>query len=794
MKFSEQWLREWINPSTDIRVIAEQLTMAGLEVESIVPVAGDFSGVVIGRIISVEPHPNAQRLHFCRVDIGNTILDIICGGVNVKEKLCVPVAKIGALLPGHFKIKKAKLRGMPSHGMICSRSELGLGEDLEGHIMELRQDAPIGVDLRDYLDLEDHIVEIGLTPNRGDCCSIRGIARDLAVINQTTMAPHSITPQPIAFHESFPVTVEAMAACPRYVGRVIRDINLGAAVTPLWMEERLRRSGLNSLHPVVDVLNYVMLEIGQPLHAFDLDQINGSITVRYSKKGEKLILLNGQKVTLPSGNLIISDQSQALAIAGVMGGLQSGVTESSCHLFLESAFFEPIQIRQSAKYHGLQTDAAYRFERGVDFNLQVDAIERATELLLSLVGGQAGPIIEKVSKDYLPKEKIITFCSQEINRLLGISIQNNEVERILIALGMDLRPVMGGWVVAVPSYRFDLECEADLVEEVARVYGYDQIPAKPMIIEGNMPKNPERYISDSRIANFLVSQGYFEAITYSFTSQEKASLFNSKCEKTTLSNPMSKDMAIMRPSVLTGLLQAVQYNQHRQASRVRLFEMGLSFTQSKKQLQQTPKLAIVAAGTAYPEQWAFEKRTVDFYDLKGLVEKLLAQTGNVSAFHWVSGEHPALHPGQRALLYYKNEAVGYLGLLHPELVQRLELQSTVCCFEIELSVIQQRSIPSYKKRSKFPALRRDIAIIVNQATPVETIRTHILDQKPQFLTKIEIFDIYQGRNIEKGKKSVALGLTFQNPSRTLVDTEINDVIQDVVGILERGFNAKLRAS
>ncbi|MCB1827707.1 MAG: phenylalanine--tRNA ligase subunit beta, partial [Coxiellaceae bacterium] len=695
MKFSEQWLRKWVNPSVDVKTLAEQLTMAGLEVDTVEPAAGEFTGVVIGEVLSAEPHPDASRLRCCKVNVGGKdVLDIVCGGVNVREGLRVAVATVGAVLPGDFKIKKAKLRGMPSHGMICSTNELGLGEGAAGEILELRLDAPIGQDFREYLGLDDHVIDIELTPNRGDCACIRGIARDLAVVNELSIEPHTIAQQPATIKDDFPVNVEAPSACPRYVGRVIKNINRDV-VTPLWLEERLRRSGIRVIHPVVDVLNYVMLEIGQPMHAFDLDKLQGFISVRYPHKSEKLTLLDEQEIELKEDTLIIADENEPLAIAGVMGGLNSGVAETTENIFLESAYFDPVAIRQSAKSYSLQTDSSYRFERGVDFNLQVDAIERATELLLSIVGGEAGPVIASVSDEHLPKPSTLTFRASEVKRLLGIDLEQGAIEKILMDLGMELRAAEGGWTVEVPSYRFDISQEADLVEEVARIYGYDNIEATAMTTKVEMPANSESHVSRARVADYLVDRGYFEAITYSFISDEMQTMIDPEAETLTLANPIASDMAVMRSSLWSGLLRSVAHNQNRQMPRVRLFEMGLSFYEEKGVCLQVPKLAIVAAGNAYPEQWAAEQRPVDFYDLKGDVDALLNKVSSAN-FYWRTAEHPALHPGQTAALFRDDRIVGYLGVLHPELVQKLDLQTAVCCFEVELEAIRAGETPQFE--------------------------------------------------------------------------------------------------
>ena len=793
MKCSEQWLREWVNPTIDTQTLAEQLTMAGLEVDTVEPAAPAFSGVVVGEVLSAESHPDAKRLHCCQVNIGaKKHLDIVCGGVNVRAGIKVPVAVVGAKLPGDFTIKKAKLRGMPSEGMICSSEELGLGESESHCIMELQPNAPIGEDLRHYLALEDHIIEIELTPNRGDCLSIRGVARDLAVVNAIPLQARQQSPQPVSLQDTLPVSVLAKDACPRYIGRVIRGID-PSALTPIWMLERLRRSGFRAIHPVVDVLNYVMMEIGQPMHAFDLHHLQEKIVVRYAKKGESLTLLDEQVIELSDEELIIADADGPLALAGIMGGLLSGVTSETHDIFLESAFFESIGIRRAASAHALQTDASYRYERGVDANLSIEAMERATELLRDIVGGEAGPVLEHTTPESLPKQRTITFSFSEIKRLLGITLDQGYVEKLLITLGMSLHPANGGWIVEVPSYRFDIEREIDLIEEVARIYGYDRIPAEPMRLPAVIPDSNEAEVSLSRITAFLVGHGYHEAITYSFVSPKMQSLMDPVAITPCLSNPIASDKSVMRSTLWSGLLQAVEYNLNRQQPRVRLFETGLVFRQSRGQCQQLPKLAMIAVGAAHPEQWSAASREVDFYDVKGEVDALLAQTGQGTLFEWRPGRHSALHPGQTAELFFNQQSVGCLGMLHPQVAQGLKLSSAVCCFEVDLSCIQQGCLPQYEAISKFPAVRRDIAVIVDQSISASDLIQTIVQKSDQLLINVEIFDVYEGESMEKNEKSIALGLTFQDSSRTLIDTEINDVIQGVVAILERQFNAKLRA-
>jgi len=793
MKFSEQWLREWVNPKIDTRTLSDQLTMAGLEVDTVEAAAPEFTGVLIGQVLSAEAHPDAKRLRCCKVDVGGKeILDIVCGGVNVRAGLLVPVAIVGAVLPGEFKIKKASLRGQPSYGMICSSKELGLGEGVEAGIMELREDAPVGHDFREYLQLDDQIIDIELTPNRGDCLSIRGIAREVGVANKMKITTPTMTVQSATIKANFKVSLQAKSSCPKYLGRVIKNINANAT-TPLWMEERLRRSGVRVIHPVVDVLNYVMLEIGQPMHAFDLEKLQSEIQVRLAKKGETVVLLDEQEVTLNTDTLVIADAKNVLAIAGVMGGLDSAVSETTQHVFLESAYFEPVGIRKSAKTYALQTDSSHRFERGVDYALQAEAIERATELLLDIVGGEVGPTVEALSKSDCPKPVAINFRASEISRLLGVDLEESKIENILIALGMEVRSAGGGWLVEVPSYRHDLTQEADLVEEVARIYGYDQIPVRQMVIDADMPLLPEAHQSRYQIQKVLVDHGYHEAITYSFVDQQLQQLFDVEKPAIEITNPIASDMSVMRWSLWPGLVQAALHNLNRQASRVRLFEVGLCFEKTSEACLQIPKLGLVATGSVYPEQWGEDGRPVDFYDVKADVTALFAMTGRALDFRWEKVVHPALHPGQSAAIFFEDTQVGYLGVLHPKIAAALDIQQSLCLFEIDLAAVQQGRLPAFQAISKYPSVRRDLAIIIEQTVSVGLIERTIQESAGQLLSNIQIFDIYQGEGIDKGEKSVALGLTFQDPSRTLIDKEINDVIQGVVATLEREFNAKLRA-
>lgn len=795
MKFSEQWLREWVNPSCNTKELAEQLTMMGLEVDSVMSAGMEFTHVVIGRVIACEKHPDVERLNRCQVDVGQSkILSIICGGINVRVGLKVPVALIGARLPGNIKIKKMKIRGHVSEGMICASRELELGgrDEPKGGIMELPPDAPIGKDLREYLQLQDSVIDIDLTPNRGDCLSIRGIARDVAIVNELTVQEPEITIAKIYEQQLFPIRVSATQACPRYTGRVIHDINQNAH-TPIWMQERLRRSGLRCIHPVVDICNYVMLELGQPLHAFDLDTLDSEIQVRSSKFGERIKLIDGNEVSLQTGTLVIADRQRSQAIAGIMGALSSAVDGTTKNIFLESAYFDPVNIRLNARRYTISTDSSYRYERGVDYCLQGKANERATQLILKILGGKAGPMIEVASEIDLPKAPVIHLRKAKIERVLGIIIENKRVESILVALGMHFQSTSEGWRVIVPSYRFDITQEIDLIEELARIHGYDRIPVHLMYTHLKCPTQSEIILTPSRIAKFLVDQDYQEVINYSFVDDKVQSLIIPHQRPIKLANPLTAEMEVMRMSLWPNLIQTMVYNLNRQCPRVRLFEMGLCFQQTKDELLQKPVLALLVTGEAYPEQWSIEKRSVDFYDIKGDVERLLDLTRRRKQFSWCKGTHPALHPGQSADLYQEDRRVGYLGAIHPKITQHLELIQVPFLFEVDLLAVEAKQLPRYEKISKFPTIRRDIAIIVDEDISADEILQRVKEKAGQLLNEIHIFDIYQGECIEKNKKSVALGLTFQDPSRTLIDEEINALIQNVVAHLECKINAKLRA-
>lgn len=793
MKVNEQWLREWVNPSVDSKALAEQLTMAGLEVDSIEPAAPAFTGVVVGLVKECVQHPDADRLRCCKVDVGAAeLLDIVCGAPNARAGLKVAVATVGAVLPGDFKIKSTKLRGQPSMGMLCSSKELGMGDDHNG-IIELSSDAPIGKDIREYLNLDDHIIEIELTPNRGDCLSVRGIARELGVVNQLPVKEVSIVTTTPTIKDTLTVTLNNAERCPHYVGRVIRDISMAAKI-PAWMSERLQRAGLRSINPVVDVCNYVMLELGQPMHGFDLDTIKNGIVVRTANKNEKIKLLDETVVDLDEKTLVIADHEKPLAIAGIMGGLDSSVTEKSQHIFLESAFFTSVDLRLDARRHQLQTDSSYRFERGVDYQLQAAAIERATELLLAITGGKAGPIVNSMSEKHMPSSVKVTLQRNQIKRYLGIEIEDKRIVAIFSALGMQVDSTNEGWSVTIPSYRFDFEGEADLIEEIARIEGYNTLPTHQVRSELQMPEQSEKHISTARIADALADRGYAEVITYSFVDPEVQKVLDPAIEALLLSNPIASDLAAMRTSMWPGLLQAALHNLHRQISRVRLFETGLVYRQTPAGCcEQTPRLGLLVSGSVSPEQWGDKARSADFYDLKGDIEALMGLTGQAHEYSWKPGTHPALHPGQSADILKKGHIVGHLGVIHPKIVQHFSLKRVILLCEIELAALGAARIPEYEAISKFPGMRRDLALVLNQEVSAETIVQQIHQSAGQLLKDVQVFDVYQGDNIEPGKKSVALGLFFQDPSRTLVDEEVNQCIQNVIADLGKHLKATLRA-
>lgn len=791
MKISESWLREWVNPDIDTATLAEQLTMAGLEVDAIETLGGEFSGVVVGEIVSAEQHPDADKLRVCQVNFGSgDPVQVVCGAPNARPGIRVPFATVGAVLPGNFKIKKAKLRGVESQGMLCAETELGLGDDDSG-LWELPPDATVGAPLEDYLRLQDSIIEVDLTPNRGDCLSIRGIAREVGVINRVAVTEPEITPADITIDDTFPVVVDALEQCPRYIGRVIKGVD-PSRPTPLWMQEQLRRAGVRPHDCVVDVTNYVLLELGQPMHAFDLDSLAGKIRVRLAEPGEEIVLLGGQKLSLSEGTLLITDDEGPIALAGVMGGDEKSVSSTTRNVFLESAFFAPLAIAGKARSYGLHTDASHRYERGVDYELALLAMERATQLLLEIAGGQAGPLTIAESKEHLPGVQTVALRRERIAKGLGFSIPDDDVVDILERLGLKLAGTTDeGWTFTVPSYRFDIGIEEDLLEELARIYGYNRLPSTAQPMRLNMADQSEARVGLPLLKNILVARGYHEAITYSFISDELARLFDPEGEPVRLENPLSADLAVMRSSLWPSLVDALVNNLNRQQSRVRLFETGMRFRLGTE-LQQEPVIAGLITGARRAENWASQTEPVDFFDLKGDVEALLESTGRAAEYQFVAASHPALHPGQSAAVLLGEQEVGWLGALHPQIQQELDIDKPVFLFELSQAAVLEARVPEFQGVSKFPEVRRDLAVVVDKTVAVGSLKGTVRERAGTYLRDLKVFDLYAGKGIDPQSKSVALGLTFQHPSRTLNESEINASIDAVVAALKEEYGAALR--
>jgi phenylalanyl-tRNA synthetase beta chain len=794
MKFSEKWLRSWVNPDLSTSELCHQLTMAGLEVDGVEPAASAFTDVVVARVESLKKHPDADKLNVCQVFDGKDTVQIVCGAANVRAGLLVPLAKICAVLPGAnasepLKIKAAKLRGVASSGMLCSEKELGLADSADG-LMELPADALPGTALREYLELDDSIIEIDLTPNRGDCLSIAGVARELAALNQCAVNERACEPANVTIKDAFKVNVSANEACTHYAGRMINNIHVNAP-TPLWMVERLRRSGIRSLGAIVDVTNYVMLELGQPMHAFDLATLDGQINVRFANQAEKITLLDGKEIELDNETLVIADNKRALALAGVMGGENSGVSDSTRSVFLESAFFVPEVIAGKARSHGLHTDSSHRFERGVDPALQVPALERATELVLSICGGEAGPITESGKPAHPVERPAINLRRERIKRMLGIEFSDNEVSDILQRLGMQVQISKTGWSVTAPSFRFDIAIEADLLEELVRIYGYNNIPRTQPTYRMQMQAQPEGRQAISVVRQMLVDRGYFEAITYSFVDPKFQQVLDPEAEPVALANPISSEMSVMRTTLWPGLVQALRHNLNRQQTRVRLFESGLCFHKQDSPLpEQKPRIAAVICGEQQHQQWGESPRQVDFFDLKADVEALLAKQADEVSF--VADTHPALHPGQSARILVTGEAVGWLGALHPSAQQALDIDQPVYLFELELESALSTGLPRFQPLSRFPEVRRDLALVVGEEVHVGDLVAAIRGSASALLRDVRVFDIYSGKGVEPGRKSVALGLILQEFSRTLTDQEVETEIETVVATLKQNFAATLR--
>ncbi len=798
MKVSESWLREWVNPALSTDALAEQITMAGLEVDAIEAVAAVFSGVIVGEILTVSPHPNADKLRVCQVAGQEEITQIVCGASNARVGIKVPFATVGAVLPGDFAIKKAKLRGIESYGMLCGQTELQLGDDDQG-LWELASDAPVGMDLREYLMLNDNCIEVDLTPNRSDCLSIKGIAREVGALNRLLVQQPDIPSIPPVIEDCFPVELHAADACPRYVSRIIRGVDLSQP-SPLWMQERLRRAGVNTKDIVVDTTNYVLLELGQPMHAFDLACLSSGIVVRHAKAGESLPLLNGQAVALDEDTLVIADRKAPLAMAGVMGGDQSAVRAGTEDILLESAFFIPTAIAGRARRYGLHTDSSHRFERGVDYRLQEQAIERASRLIIEVAGGQPGPVSVTEVEHSLLTNRTVFLRRSRIERGLGFAIPDDEVQEILTRLGLVLlSETQEGWQFEIPSYRFDLGIEADLLEELARIYGYNRLPTTCVSMTMDLPLSEESILSLDTLRAQLVARDYREAVCYSFVDASLQQKMDPNTRPLPLKNPINTDMSVMRTSLLQGLVNTLQHNIKRQQSRVRLFETGLRFlldrdgtTEQSGSICQQAMIAGLIYGYRHAESWSIKQDLVDFYDVKGDVESLLALTGRQSALSFVAAEHPAMHPGQTAAIMDGAKVVGYLGALHPHLLKSLAIPQPAYVFELEQSALIDAALPDFQPLSRYPEVRRDLAVIVDQTVSVAQIEAVAKAAAGESLTHLTVFDVYVGEGIDLHRKSIAIGLTFQALSRTLTDADINTSLEQIITQLKRQLSAELR--
>lgn len=791
MQFSEQWLRSLVNPPLDSEGLGHLLTMAGLEVEEAHAVAPAFEGVVVAQIVEAEKHPNADKLKLCKVDAGQgALLQIVCGAPNAAVGMKVPCAIVGAKLPG-FEIKAAKLRGVESFGMLCSAREMGLSEDHAG-LLELPSDAPIGRNIREYLALDDTCFTIKLTPNRSDCLSLSGVAREVAALTGEPLKLPVAKPLAPTIDDRREIVLDAPEACPRYCGRIVRGVDARAA-TPEWMQRRLLRSGIRSISAIVDITNYVMLELGQPLHAFDNARLSGAIHVRYPQAGEQVRLLNEQTVTPAADTLLIADEARALALAGIMGGEDSGVTLDTADVFLESAFFAPAAIAGRARSYGFVSDASHRFERGVDFALAPAAIERATELVLEICGGAAGPVVEARSSAHLPKREAVRLRPARARRLLGIDLDDDAIVRLLEGVQLAVARDGDALVVTPPSFRFDIEIEEDLIEEIARLHGYDAIPALPPKGVLAMLDRTESARTVWDVRHLIAARDYQEVVNYAFVEEAWERDFCANETPIRLANPIASQMSVMRSSLIPGLVANVVANRKRQVERVRVFEIGRCFARKADGepvagFHQPQRVAGLASGEVLPEQWGAPARAVDFFDVKGDVEALFVPF----KLEFVPVSDPALHPGRAAAVLFEGRRVGVVGEVHPVWVQRYDLGSAPVVFELELNAVLASRLPAYREISRQPAVTRDLALVVEQALPVARVIEVLREAAPPVVRGIELFDVYHGKGIEAGKKSLAFRVLMQDTQRTLEDAEVDAAVAAIVRHAEASLGARLR--
>lgn len=790
MKISYRWLTEWVDTDLAADEVAERFTLAGLEVDSVEPVAPPLDGVVVGEIVAMEPHPDADRLRVCKVQGDSEERTIVCGAPNARVGLKAPLATLGTKLPGGLKIKPARLRGVGSEGMLCSEPELGLGEDSSG-LMELPEDAPVGRALSDYLGLDDQVLEIDLTPNRADCLSVRGLARELSAIADCPIAEPAIEPVAPVTQRDINIELQSPEDCPCYVGRVIEGIDPQAA-TPTWMVERLRRCGIRSLGPIVDVTNYVLLELGQPMHAFDLAKIAGGVRVRRAFKGDCMTLLDGQEVELDEDMLLIADHERPLALGGVMGGFDSAVGEDTRDILLESAWFNPVTIIGRARRLGLATESAHRFERGVDPNLQTAAIERATALILEIAGGRPGPVVEQRERAYLPEVQPVRLRTDRLNRVLGTSLEGTEVNSLLTRLGMQVDASEDDFLVRAPSARRDIEIEADLIEEVARIYGYDRLPSRKPGGRLVLKVGAEEQLPERRLREQLAARGFQQVMTWSFVGLDQLESLGLAAGAQPLANPLSRDMAVLRTGLLPGMLDVAGRNLRRQHDSFRLFECGACFVSTESGFDEHESLGLLMTGAVRGEHFSATPRETDFFDLKGEIEHLLERNAVAGKVEFRSTERRWLHPGQAAELLIDGQPSGWLGALHPALQEQLDLGQVVFVAELDLAQISRRGLPQHRDTGRFPAVRRDLALVVGDEHPASDLLEAIRKEAGNLLEKAVVFDQYRGKGIESGFRSLAIGLIFREVSRTLKDSDVEGLISRLVARLDERFGAKLR--
>ena len=790
MRVNLDWLREWVDAGTDAERVAAALTTSGLEVETVEPAGPPLDGIVVAQVLSVAPHPNADRLTVCTVDDGNTRQQVVCGAPNVASGIRVPFARVGARLPGGATIGAAELRGVKSHGMLCSAKELDLVDDSTG-LWLLDHDAAVGMDFGAYLRLDDAVLDVKVTANRGDCFSVLGLARELAARLATGLRGNAQQPVEVSLDERFPVRLLAPQLCPRFAGRVVRSLRPGVR-SPLWLRERLRRAGLRAIHPVVDVTNYVMLELGQPLHAYDLGKLDRRIDVRLARPNETLVLLDGRSVQLGGDVLVIADARGPVGLAGIMGGQSTAVDAASTAVFFEAAFFTPPSVAGRARRFGLHTDASLRFERGVDPTQQARAIERATELLQSICGGDAGPLVIVEHNAAVPQRAAVSLRHARLGAMLGLSVPEARVEQLLRSLEMCVEHAAGGWRVTPPAFRFDITIEEDLIEEVGRMIGYDNVPSLTETATARLGAAGEQRVAAERLTDVMVARGYAEVITYSFIDAELEDAVSPGVEPVRLTNPIASDLAVLRSSLWPGLIAAARQNLSHQRGRCKLFEVGTQFAAQGQGVLEATVLAGLALGGRSQEHWDGAGPEVDFFDVKGDVEALLRLTGRLAEFRFEAATHAALRPGRTARIVHDAHTVGWLGALHPDLQNRLDRKRDAVVFALQLDATFASAVPAFRSYSKFPSIRRDLAIVVAEETSAEKLTATVRAAAGALLQNVVVFDVYRGTGVDSRRKSIGLGLILQDASRTLTDADADETVRSVTLRLERELGAKIR--